>query len=78
MGTGWVVLDCELMPWSVKAQELVREQYAAVGAAARTSLSNARSVLQHTEARGIDTGETLGLAGFRATEADVFQSYTAW
>ena len=60
LGTGWVVLDCELMPWSVKAQELVREQYAAVGAAARTSLSNAKSVLQDTEARGIDTSEDPG------------------
>ena len=58
--TGWVVLDCELMPWSVKAQELVRQQHAAVGAAAQTSLSEARSVLQQTAARGIDTGETLG------------------
>ena len=33
LGTDWVVLDSELMPWSVKAQELLREQYAAVGAA---------------------------------------------
>lgn len=30
----WFVLDCELMPWSAKAQELLRQQYAAVGAAA--------------------------------------------
>jgi protein phosphatase len=29
--TDWVCLDCELMPWSAKAQELLREQYAAVG-----------------------------------------------
>lgn len=36
--TDWVCLDCELMPWSAKAQELVRQQYAAVGAAARASL----------------------------------------
>jgi len=36
--TDWVCLDCELMPWSAKAQELVRKQYAAVGAAARASL----------------------------------------
>ena len=27
--TDWVCLDCELMPWSAKAQELLREQYAA-------------------------------------------------
>ena len=38
--TDWVCLDCELMPWSAKAQELVRQQYAAVGAAARASLAD--------------------------------------
>src|SRR6266581_4555538 len=31
--TDWALLDCELMPWSVKAQDLIRDQYAAVGAA---------------------------------------------
>lgn len=36
--TDWVCLDCELMPWSAKAQELLRSQYAAVGAAATHSL----------------------------------------
>ena len=28
--TDWVCLDCELMPWSAKAQELLKQQYAAV------------------------------------------------
>ena len=36
--TDWVCLDCELMPWSAKAQELLRRQYAAVGAAAKAAL----------------------------------------
>src|SRR5262249_53269789 len=27
--TDWLLLDCELMPWSAKAQELLRQQYAA-------------------------------------------------
>lgn len=36
--TDWVCLDAELMPWSAKAQELLRLQYAAVGAAATASL----------------------------------------
>jgi protein phosphatase len=36
--TNWAVLDCELMPWSAKAQELVKSQYAAVGSAARSAL----------------------------------------
>ena len=31
--TNWVCLDCELMPWSAKAQALLRSQYAAVGSA---------------------------------------------
>ena len=57
--TDWVVLDSELMPWSVKAQELLREQYAAVGVAARTNLTAAEAILQQTTARGIDTGDTL-------------------
>ena len=39
LGTDWVVLDSEIMPWSLKAQELLSEQYSAVGAAARTSLT---------------------------------------
>src|SRR3954470_10063724 len=32
--TDWACLDCELLPWSAKAQELLRGQYAAVGVAA--------------------------------------------
>ena len=59
LNTDWVMLDCELMPWSVKAQELLREQYAAVGAAARTGLAAAKQLLQRALARGIDTNGTL-------------------
>ena len=39
--TDWVILDCELMPWSAKAQELLKRQYAPVGASARVSLGAA-------------------------------------
>jgi protein phosphatase len=41
-----------LMPWSAKAQELVRTQYAAVGAAAETSLANAIEVTSAVADRG--------------------------
>jgi protein phosphatase len=44
--TDWLCLDCELMPWSAKAQELIRSQYAAVGAASRASLTAATAALQ--------------------------------
>jgi protein phosphatase len=42
----WFALDCELMPWSAKAQDLVREQYAAVGAAASVALRESVRALQ--------------------------------
>jgi protein phosphatase len=43
--TDWVCLDCELMPWSAKAQELLRLQYAPTGAAARAALPSAIEAL---------------------------------
>ncbi|HWZ99447.1 MAG TPA: polynucleotide kinase-phosphatase [Candidatus Dormibacteraeota bacterium] len=35
--TDWACLDAELMPWSAKAQELLRRQYAPVGSAGRAA-----------------------------------------
>ena len=49
--TAWACLDCELMPWSAKAQELLRSQYAAFGAAGRISVPNAVSLLEQTAQR---------------------------
>ena len=44
--TDWLCLDCELMPWSAKAQELLRDQYAPTGAAARASIPYAVAALE--------------------------------
>ena len=46
LGTSWLLLDAELLPWSAKAGQLLRDQYAAVGAAARASLPAAIGVLE--------------------------------
>lgn len=59
LSTDWLVLDCELMPWSAKAQELIRHQYAAVSAAARTAVPDAEAVVAATAARGVDVGTLL-------------------
>lgn len=72
--TSWVCLDCELMPWSAKATELLRQQYAAVGAGSLGALSSSLSVLQQAVERGIDVSATLnqyqkrsrGLSGKRS------------
>ena len=52
--TDWVCLDCELMPWSVKAQQLLRQQYAPVGKAAQVALTDAISLLDQAKSRGIE------------------------
>ena len=51
--TTWLTLDCELMPWSMKAMDLIRTQYAAVGAAANASLSASIDVLAQARSRGV-------------------------
>lgn len=70
----WVVLDCELMPWSAKAVELLKRQYAAVGAAGAAGLAASRSVLAQTAARGVDVAE---LADHMAARADHVDRYRA-
>ena len=44
--TSWFCLDCELMPWSAKARELLRQQYAAVGSAARAALAEVATAFE--------------------------------
>jgi protein phosphatase len=72
LGTGWVLLDCELMPWSVKAGDLLRHQYAAVGAAARAALPEAVRVLADAAARGVDVTALAGRTTARAANAEAF------
>ena len=43
LATDWLCLDCELMPWSAKAQELLQKQYAPVGNTGRPMLLRAES-----------------------------------
>jgi protein phosphatase len=47
------------MPWSAKAQELLRRQYAAVGASSNAALPEAISMLEQAAMRGVDVGSTL-------------------
>jgi protein phosphatase len=62
LDTGWLVLDCELLPWSAKAGELIRRQYAAVGAAAGKAAASELAVLEAVAARGIDIAGLLAAA----------------
>lgn len=54
LDSGWLVLDCELLPWSAKALDLIRRQYASVGAAADVGLNASVATLEQAAARGLD------------------------
>jgi polynucleotide kinase-phosphatase len=71
--SSWLVLDCELLPWSAKAGELIRSQYASVGAAAGAALPEAIAALERGAARGLDVGELLARTRTRAVNADRFR-----
>ena len=71
--TDWVLLDCELMPWSIKAQELLVEQYAPVGASARAGLSAAQALLRQAAERGVDTGESSASIDERLRVAQLYR-----
>lgn len=49
----WFCLDCELMPWSAKAEDLLRTQYAPTGAAARAAVESTRDELLTAAACGL-------------------------
>ena len=53
LGTTWLLLDAELLPWNVKAGQLLRDQYAATGAAARAALPAAVAALEQARARDL-------------------------
>jgi len=70
--TSWLCLDCEFMPWSAKAQELLKQQYAAVGTAAIAANAEALTQLEVAEARGVDVGALVANARRRH---DTIQRY---
>lgn len=71
--TDWVLLDAELMPWSLKAGGLLRSQYAAVGAASGAVFPSAVAALEQAVARGV---EVAGLAGHQRARAQDAAAFT--
>ncbi|MDA2807504.1 polynucleotide kinase-phosphatase [Nocardiopsis suaedae] len=74
LGTDWVALDGELLPWSAKAEGLIREQYAAVGAAARAALPAAAEALDRAAGRGLDLGALSGRVAAAQEDTEAFSA----
>ncbi len=76
LGTDWVCFDCELMPWSAKAQELLRQQYAPTGAAGRAGLEQAIASLVLVSERQPDVKPLLDWYRSRAEMVEKYiQAY---
>jgi polynucleotide kinase-phosphatase len=74
LGTEWLLLDTEVLPWSAKARQLIVEGYAAVGAAARASLPAAVRTLTAAVDRGVDVTDLLARTRSRAANATAFRA----
>jgi len=71
LSTDWLVLDAELLPWSAKAVELLKSQYAATGAAATGMLTSATALLEQATQRGVEgLDDALGRTAARLTHAE--------
>lgn len=79
LDTDWLALDCELLPWSAKALDLITTQYASVGAAARHALPEVLGVLDAAAARGLDIGDRRAVTERRLANAVAFRdAYVAY
>jgi protein phosphatase len=72
LDTDWLVLDTELLPWSAKAEDLLRTQYAPVGAAGRALTARAGELLAAALGRGVDVGALAERNGERRAGVDRF------
>ncbi|MEU3372845.1 polynucleotide kinase-phosphatase [Streptomyces sp. NPDC006660] len=72
LASDWLLLDAELMPWSLKASGLLRSQYAAVGAASGAVFPPALQALTAASERGVEVADLLGRQRERAVDAAAF------
>ncbi|RMB79733.1 polynucleotide kinase-phosphatase [Streptomyces shenzhenensis] len=72
LDTDWLLLDAELMPWSLKASGLLRSQYAAVGAASGAVFPGVLAAVTGAAARGVDVAGLLARQRERAADAAAF------
>jgi protein phosphatase len=79
LDTNWLALDCELLPWSAKAMDLVQRHYASVGAAAHAGLTATIDTLRRAADRGLEVSELIERQSARLEQAghyvDAYRRY---
>ncbi|MDR2252514.1 MAG: AAA family ATPase [Bifidobacteriaceae bacterium] len=72
LGAEWLLLDAELMPWSLKAEGLLEDQYRPVAAGAQAMYGAALEALADGIERGLDLTELRDRTARRAENAAAF------
>ena len=73
LNADWILLDGEILPWSLKTGDLIRDLYAAVGAAGVAATTAASAVLAQAATRGIDVTALQVRMGTRTRDAQLFR-----
>lgn len=69
LGTDWLLLDAEIMPWSAKASALIEGQFEPVAASARAGLAAALDAATRAAERGVAVGALRDRLALRAEAA---------
>ena len=72
LGTDWLVVDAEMLPWTAKSAELLRRQYAATGAAGTVALGTVLQLMASATKRGVDVEALTSRTAERAEHVASF------
>ena len=79
LGTDWLIVDAEVLPWSAKAAALIQQLYASTGAAGTAALGAAGSLMAEAARRAVDVealaARTADRAGHVAAFVDAYRRY---
>lgn len=73
LGADWVLLDGEVMPWSLKTGDLIRYLYASVATAGIAATTAADAVLARAAASGIDVSDLAARTRRRGDDVGRFR-----
>ena len=77
LNSDWVVLDAELLPWSAKAQQLIRSTYAPVGIAGQAALDALTESLAQAQAGRPDDADLAALVAKTQERREALGRYAA-
>lgn len=73
LDTNWVILDGELLPWSLKAESLIKDTYASVAASGIAASNASARALEKAAGAGLDVADLLERARAREHDTAAFR-----